>query len=657
MSVAKRRFLVVEDEPAHAEAVRRSLVRHMADAHVVVTGSLAGMREAVAAQVPHLVLVDLNLPDGRALDVLHAPPESGEFPTVVMTSHGDEREAVEAMRAGALDYVVKTAESIEDMHHVVTRALRHWALLRERRSAQEQASRTARDWQRTFDAVRDAIWILDEKQVITRSNRAGEELLGPRDGSVTGRQCWDVLHGTPCPIPHCPLIRAQESLSRESLDITEGDRQFRVTVDPLLDERGAFAGAVHVVTDVTRQRQMHAAAAQSDRLASVGMLAAGLAHQINNPLSYVLCNLEALSQDLPLLDATRQALPGSVSPDKSSPPVEEMLTRVREAREGAERIKDVTRSLGTFSRVDAVELGPVDLRRVLESAASLAANEIRYRATLVQEIQDVAPVWAAEGHVAQLVLNLLLNAAHAVEEGNPGHHRVTLRLTRVGNEAVVEVGDTGGTYQDGELPRVFDPFFVPATRPVHVGLGLATSRSIATELGGRLDVRSRPGQGTVFTVRLPIMPDAATKPATQVLPATFTKPTRRKRILVVDDEAPIRTAIGRVLGRNYVVVQAGSGTAARDILLSDQAFDLILCDLMMPDMTGMDLHRWLTEAFPALSERVVFVTGGAFTPKAAEYLAGTRNHRVDKPFDASALKDLVDRLTDVTPGAAIPPPG
>lgn len=458
---------------------------------------------------------------------------------------------------------------------------------------------------------------------------------------------------------------------KDEASLCELAHRFELSKDQLQAAAEAYKPRPRFIVDVAKRRcrtlarmmgdavekaRLEAQLAQADRLSSMGTLAAGVAHEINNPLTYTLYNLETVVEDLPGLLADYRHMQAALGHDHPAlvdgkglgiHDVEELLERGKEALEGAQRIRGITRSLGTFARVDDDEVEPVDVRRSVEHASNMARNEIKYRAKLLLELPPTPAVLGYPGKLAQVFLNLLINAAHAIEEGDIQGNSIRVRSRHEGDQVVVEVSDTGKGISDEHFGRLFDPFFTTKAVGQGSGLGLSISKKIVTELGGEITCESEVGEGTTFCVRLPVIPqdwggeEANADAAEQAAPAGDKI---RGRILAVDDEAGIRALIDRMLDQDHEVVTAASGREGKALLEQDQAFDLIILDLMMPEISGMDLHRWLVEHHPALADRVVFFTGGVFTPKARAYLSKVDNMRLEKPLNIATFKNLVEKL-------------
>lgn len=402
--------------------------------------------------------------------------------------------------------------------------------------------------------------------------------------------------------------------------------------------------AERLANDIARRREMRASLIVADRLASVGTLAAGVAHEINNPLAYVIANLECLAEELPV------GVPATGSEGTSS-----LREMIKAARDGAERVRLIVRDLKTFSSDRTDEVGPVDVRRAIAIAIQMAWNQIKLRARLVKDYAEVPPVQANEARLGQVFLNLLMNAAQAIPEGSVDRNeiRIVTRLDDAGRVAV-EVRDSGAGIAAEHLGHIFDPFFT--TKPVGegTGLGLSICHSIINGFKGEISVDSTPGRGTTFRVVLPAADLAA---FARPLPASSSRQQpvgRRARVIVIDDEPLIGATVKRALGADHDVVSATSVREALEHFRSGQLFDVVLCDLMMPDVTGIDLYEELTRTVPRQATRMVFITGGAFTPRAQAFLAHVTNPRLEKPFDLQTLRTMVRQAILVTTSQEMP---
>ena len=390
------------------------------------------------------------------------------------------------------------------------------------------------------------------------------------------------------------------------------------------------SGVAVIERDVTQKRQTEAQLIVSDRMASVGTLAAGVAHEINNPLASVMANLDLAARDAAeLVEAS-----GCSS---------ELLDELNDAREAAERVRRIVKDLKIFSRVDDDKRAPVDVERVLESTLRMAWNEVRHRARLVKDFQKIPLVDANESRLGQVFLNLLVNAAQAIEEGNARRNEIRLRtyVDAQGN-VVVSIADTGSGIAESMRARLFTPFVTTKPAGVGTGLGLSICHRIVSSIGGQIQVDSEVGKGSEFRVVLPpAKPDSVVPEA----PSKLASPARRRgKVLVVDDEPLITKVVRRTLGREHEVETLNSAEEALSRIREGERFDIILCDLMMPQVTGMDFHAELLRAFPEQASKMVFLTGGAFTKRAREFLENVQNHRVEKPIDAQGLKALVSDM-------------
>jgi CheY-like chemotaxis protein len=236
---------------------------------------------------------------------------------------------------------------------------------------------------------------------------------------------------------------------------------------------------------------------------------------------------------------------------------------------------------------------------------------------------------------------LLVNAAQAIPVGHAAENRISVTVKQRDERVIVEIADTGCGIPQDVMARIFDPFFT--TKPVGVGtgLGLSICHNIVAAVGGDITVDSTVGRGSTFRVTLPIARVVSMRPRAQ--PSLPVQPTgRRLRILLVDDEPSVVRALQRAL-REHELVVAFSGSEALEVLDSGQSFDIVFCDLMMAQLSGMEVFETVKRRYPFIQDRFVFMTGGAFTQQAKDFLASVPNPIVEKPFDIRALRALVNR--------------
>ena len=408
---------------------------------------------------------------------------------------------------------------------------------------------------------------------------------------------------------------------------------------------GSLSAAIARCRAEAERKELHAKLALADRMVSVGTLAAGVAHELNNPLAYVNANITFLSEQV---DHLSTLLPPSARADAEVTDVlHQLVEAARDTRDGVERMRAIVLDLRTLSRADETSVGPVELGPVLDSCVNVAWNELKHRARLVKDLEPLPAVRGSAGRLGQIFLNLLVNAAQAIPEGRAEEHEIRVSARRLGGDRVaIEVSDTGCGIAPEVLPRIFDPFFTTKPPGVGTGLGLSIVHGIVTAMKGEIRVESVVGRGSTFRVVLPVAaPDLADEGPEEPgggPPAGSGLPSRsRARILVVDDEPLVGTVIQRTLGGEHEIVACCSARQALDLLARGESFDLVLSDLLMPELTGMDLHRELSATYPELARHMVFLTGGACTEAARAFLAQPGRVCVEKPFDLESIRAAI----------------
>jgi PAS domain S-box-containing protein len=403
-------------------------------------------------------------------------------------------------------------------------------------------------------------------------------------------------------------------------------------LSPMRGSQGRVTHFVCSYRDVTATQELRSRLLASERVAAVGMLAAGVGHEIQNPLAYLELNLDAAERRLRRGDAR----------------VEEVLHHLRDAHEGAERIRLIVQDLRTFSREGGEERKPLDLREVAAPALRMVRHVLHNRARLVEEHGTIPRVMGSEARLGQVLLNLLVNAVQAVPPGAPERNTVRISTrTAPDGRAQVEISDTGRGILPEVLPHIFKPFFTTKPLEEGTGLGLSICQQIIQAHGGEILVRSEPGQGAVFTVLLP----AASEEALSAAPlprekeesaAAHSGQARRGRILIVDDEPRMAQSLRMLLEPAHDVVATTRGSEALEMVSSGQRFDLVVCDLQMPGTTGMEVYARLSEQAPELAQRLVFMSGGAYTPAASAFIRSVPNRVLEKPVRPDVFLATID---------------
>lgn len=377
----------------------------------------------------------------------------------------------------------------------------------------------------------------------------------------------------------------------------------------------ADASVLIVLRDVTEQTRLLRRVTAAENLASLGTLAAGLAHEINNPLTYVITSVGTAAQSLA----------------ESNPSVGRELDA---ALEGCWRIRDLVRSILATSaaRHDAVE--PVVVAEVVESALALVRHQVRHQAVLEWVPELIPCALAHRTKLMQVVVNLVVNAAQSFTEQHTNEHWVRVRAYAESPWVCIEVKDNGIGMDETTRSRALEPFFTTKDPGQGTGLGLFLCSSIVESLGGTLDIESAAGAGTCVTVKLPMADESPTSRVTaHEKPLVLSQIPRRFSAVVVDDEPQIRRALCRVLSRTYDVTECDSGSELLQKIATGARFDVILCDISMPEMNGIELFGELRRGCPDLAERVLFLTGGATSESARRFISKHSDRVISKPFN------------------------
>lgn len=510
--------------------------------------------------------------------------------------------------------------------------------LADQQSELQQTTRTLlnrnSDFENLLEVFPDGVFIHSEGRIVSMNARMRKLLGSDSPESWIGRPVLDLVHPDSREFASRRIsrLRSQEVTSTPPAEvglIQEGSTEplFTEIVGMVITYQGKPSVMV-LARDLTERKKLQEHLLLKDRMSSLGLLAAGVGHEINNPLNYVRLNLELL----------RERNSGGLSPED--------LRLLTEAQTGVDRMQLIVNDLKTFSRGHQDDpLTPVRIDGVLKSALNLARTEIQNRARLTADVTDLPAILAHEARLGQVFLNLLINAAHAIPAGAPEANeiRVTGRLARE-DRVVIEVRDTGVGIPEEDRERVFRPFFTTKEIGQGTGLGLSICHSIVEKFGGTISFESEPGRGTVFRLSFPRAPEVLAPVETNVSVSP-----RRGRLLIVDDNVELLTSLVTVMSPYHETRGTADASEALELLRSDEAVDCILCDLMMPKMNGVQFFERLRDEFPGLDRKVIFMTGGSLTAGTDRLLRTPGVRWIEKPLEIENLRRKVGEVLACSP--------
>jgi PAS domain S-box-containing protein len=503
---------------------------------------------------------------------------------------------------------------------------------RERRAAEARVRASEELYRALVDGAADGIFLAAADHRFLEANAAACELVGYSRAELLELRLEDVI--------------APDELARQPIDLKRFEPGVGFTAERCLLHKDGRRIDVEirgmqlhdgrlqsVVRDVTERKRAQALRAANDRVVSLGRLAQSVGHEINNPLAYLMLSLEQVRTH------------ASTLPQAQRGACEEALAAVAD---GASRIAHIVRALSAFGRGDTEALGPVSLERAVSAAVTLTRNRVQHVGAVEVAVEGAPTVRANEFGLTQVLVNLLLNAADAMEGGDHQRHVVKVSYSLDDADAVVlEVADSGPGVPPEDLERIFEPLYTTKAVGRGTGLGLSIARGMVAAFGGTLEAHNRDGGGALFRVILPRAESRAPEPSSEACAST-----QRRRVLVVDDEPLVARSIALALDGHDVTTCARVDLAVE--LCQETDYDCILCDLMMPRGGGPDLHERLGRTKPNLVPKIVFMTGGAFTESSARFLESIPNPCITKPFRVETLLEAIEVAARNGPPAAAP---
>ncbi len=628
--------LVVEDEPLIARELERTLIR-LGYRVPEIAGSGGEALRAITIARPALVLMDVNLKgelDGIA--TASAIRRRWDVPIIYLTSHSDDATLARAKDTGPHGYLIKPFNE-RDLRITIEVALSKHEL-------EAEIARRERWFSTTLASIGDAVIAADDGDCITFMNAVAERLTGWPLVVARGRRLSDVfrLVGPDGAALASPLAQAMSrgfaiELPANTRLLARDDQPCEVddSSAPIVDDRGQLLGGVVVFRDVTARKRVERRLAQSERLAAIGTMAAGMAHELNNPLAAVVVNLDFAIDGLAQAE---QMLGTSADNESIVHKLRGLVAALGDAQLGTRRVTRVVQDLTNFARPGPEDQQTLDVPDVLDAAIA-AVDASSSGGIVIERRYGTTPyVEANEARLLQVFGNLLAAAIRSVANVQ-SRARSVIVGTRTDDEgrAVIEVRDTGRGIAAGDLKRIFDPFFVAPSSAAGGGLGLGLCHGVVSALGGEITVESEVDRGSVFVVKLPgARGRRVVEPAVPEVAAA-----KRGRILVIDDDVQLGRVFERVLGRDHDVVVEHDPRSGLARLMAGEWFDLVFCDVMMPGLDGVALFNEVRATLPELAQRIVFVTGGAVGDAAQAFVASTRNVVLAKPFGPAELRAVV----------------
>ncbi len=558
---------------------------------------------------------------------------------VLLTGHGVSEMRFEARLRHREGWWVPIAWSVSLAADVLFASGRDLSVTR----AKERAlSESEARFTNLFESMVEGVVKQTRDGEIVACNPAALRILGLQPDRLLGKAelppTWSASRpdGTPFAPDEYPAMEALRTGHPVS-DVVMGVRRptgetmwISASARPLFSAGEAAPYAVYTLfRDVTAERDEEARKerlAQHERLVTTGTLAAGVGHEINNPLAFVSASLEYAIDEMRTLEGPRYR---------------GIIQSLLDARGGAERIRGIVQGLKALGR-DSGPPTPTHVPDVVEMSVNMSMHELRQRASVVLDLTPVPPVLADEARLAQILVNLLINAGQAFYTNDPTRNRVVVRCAHHEDAVTITVSDNGPGIEPAVLARIFDPFFSTKAIGEGTGLGLSVSQNLAASLGGGLTCESTVGRGARFHLTLPVAQH--TRPSQAAMPSVGRS--TRGRMLVVDDEVALLKVIARGLSAHCDVVTESDPREALARLTAGEHFDVVLCDILMPHLTGADLYRITRERAPHMAERFVFMTGGVSRSGVAEFFAEVPNQCLEKPVTLQALRDIARFYTD-----------
>lgn len=623
----KIKVLVVEDEAVTAMDIQERLIKLGYNVPIISDTGEEAIKMTNVLQ-PNVILMDIVLKgEIEGTQAAYEISKQCRIPIIFLTAYKDEETFKHAKQSQPYGYLTKPFETRELSSAIEIALLKH--------DAEERILAAEERYRSVMENAACGIFIMDKEGVISEFNKQIQAMFGASYKQIIGKNFRSFLDQSE---QDYLSVQINKVLNEKIIGpnqcsvqpLNGGLRDIEFTAVYVNNDREKFIFCI--LNDVTERNRLRKQAVLADKLATVGTLTAGIIHEVNNPLTYVLGNLEYINEQI------------SAANDESTykKTIFELKDIIDVSIKGIQEISSIIKELKGYTRLEQKELSAVNVHEAIQFAINMAYPQFHEVTQLKTDFADNIPLLFLDNHsLQQVFLNLIVNAAQAMELNQRDNNCIIIKTRLEDDRIRIDISDTGKGMTAEVISKIFEPFYTTKSAGAGTGLGLSICSDIINSIGGEIYVESTLGVGSAFSIYLPIQlkitaADEVNKPVLQQAP--------RKKIIVIDDEPTLLIIMKRVLEKHHEVMSYNSRAALEFLVKNSDDVDAIVTDLNMPDVNGIDLYNYVAANIPRLKDRMIFVTGGTYTPAVKEFLASVDNICLTKPFTSEQLRQAINRV-------------
>ena len=635
-------ILLVEDNTAHTELIHRALESSGSKDELRICNNLAEGKRYIQSNSIDLVIADYNLPDGLGTELISPSSSNKRYPLILMTSFGDENIAADAIKSGALDYVVKSPEAFEALPSIIERVMREWRHIAANVAAQQALLLKEREQEEILNSMIDAVISIDEGGAILSFNMAAENLFGYTYSEIIGKNVSQLMPNPFADTHDGYLQRYMQTGEARMLGLgreVEGRhknkktfpmRLFIATLPLSSESRQRF---IVSCVDLTYIKQQEEQLRRSQKMEALGKLTGGIAHDYNNMLGVIIGYAELL-----------------ISHTADQPKLLDYANKIHYA---GKRGAKLTNKLLSYSRKQSPEATQLDINALLQEQQDMLQKTLTVRIKLKIDLaNEIWPIWLDSNDLIDTILNISINAMHAMHDMESGAQLTiqTRNLSLKGPDALslgldtddyvqLSLRDTGSGMNVSTKEKIFDPFFT-TKQEKGTGLGLSQVGAFVSRVKGAIKVYSELGTGSTFVLYFPRYNptdnEKTIEPDVEIVPASG-----QETLLVVDDEASLREFAAEILSlQGYSILSAENGPEALEILKHNHV-DLLFSDVVMPEMNGYQLAAIVKMQYPAV--RIQLTSGFNTEDKIPDIDNHLHQNILNKPYSVKMLLEKIKK--------------